>query len=74
MFSLKDLRISPEVSGFMIRLGCLGFGRGKPLTNPKASSSVGGDLPPTVRVSVRTRAGCSGIRVGWTVLGLRYVP
>ena len=73
MFSSKNLRISPEVSGFMIGWDCSGFGRGKPPTNPKASSFMGGELPPTVEVSVRqfsvrARAGWSGIRVGWTVL------
>ena len=52
MFSSKNLRISPEVSRFMIGSGCSGFGRGKPPTDPKASSFVGGDPPPTVGVSV----------------------
>ena len=52
MFSSKNLQISPEVSRFMIGSGCSGFGRGKPPTNPKASSFVGGDPPPTVGVSV----------------------
>ena len=52
MFSSKNLRISPKVSGFMIRSGCSGFGRGKPPTNPKASGFMGNDLPPTVEVSV----------------------
>ena len=52
MFSLKNLRISPEVSGFMIKSGCSGFGRGKPPTNPKASGFVGGDPPPTVEVLI----------------------
>ena len=71
MFSSKNLRISPEVSGFMIGSSCLGFGRGKPPIDLKASGSVGGNPPPTVRVSVRAQASClgwSGIRVGWTVL------
>ena len=62
MFSSKNLRISPEVSRFMIGSGCSGFRRGKPPTDPKASSFVGGDPPPTFRVSVwavsiRARAG-----------------
>ena len=52
MFSSKNLRISPEVSGFMIGSGCLSFGRGKPPTDPKASGFVGGDPPLTVEVSV----------------------
>ena len=52
MFSSKNLRISLEVSRFMIRSGCSGFGRGKPPTDPKAPSFVGGDPPPTVKVSV----------------------
>ena len=52
MFSLKNLRISPEVSRFMIGSGCSGFGRGKPPIDPKASSFVGGDPPSTVGVSI----------------------
>ena len=52
MFSSKNLRISLEVSRFMIRSGCSGFGRGKPPTDSKAPSFVGGDPPPTVEVSV----------------------
>ena len=52
MFSSKNLRISPEVSGFMIGSGCSSFGRGKPPTDPKASGFVGGDPPLTVEVSV----------------------
>ena len=75
MFSSKNLRISPEVAGFMIGSGCSGFGRGKPPTDPKASGFVGDEPPPTVEVSVwvfsvRARAGWSGIRFGWTVLML----
>nr|POF16039.1 hypothetical protein CFP56_45028 [Quercus suber] len=50
MFSSKNLQISPAVFGFMIGSGCSDFGKGNPPTNPKASSSVGGDPPPTVRV------------------------
>ena len=53
MFSSKDLQISLEVFGFMIGSSCSGFGRGKPPTNPKESSSVSGDPPSTVGVSVR---------------------
>ena len=52
MFSSKNLRISLEVSRFMIRSGCSGFGRGKPPTDSKAPSFVGGDPPLTVEVSV----------------------
>ena len=52
MFSSKNLRISPEVSRFMIGSGCSGFGREKLPTDPKASSFVGGDPPPIVKVSV----------------------
>ena len=52
MISSKNLQISPEVSGFMIGSGCSGFGRGKPPTDSKAPSFVGGDPPPTVEVSV----------------------
>ena len=52
MFSLKNLRILPEVSRFMIGSGCSGFGRGKPPIDPKASSFVGGDPPSTVGVSI----------------------
>ena len=52
MFSLKNLRISPKVSGFMIGSGCSGFGVGKPPTDPKASGFVGGDPSPTIEVSV----------------------
>ena len=52
MFSSKNLRISLEVSRFMIGSGCSGFGRGKPPTDSKAPSFVGGDPPPTVEVSV----------------------
>ena len=75
MFSLKNLRILPEVSGFMIGSGCSGFGRGNLPTEPKASGFVGGGPPPTVGVSVwvfsvRARASWSGIRVWWTVLML----
>ena len=53
MFSLKNLRISLEVYGFMIGSGCSGFGRGKPPTNLKASGFVGSDPPPTVEVLVK---------------------
>ena len=52
MFSSKNLRILPKVSVFMIGSGCSSFGRGKPPTDPKASSFVGGGPPPTVGVSV----------------------
>ena len=52
MFLSKNLRISPEVSRFMIGSGCSGFGRTKPPTNPKASGFVGDDPQLTVRVSV----------------------
>ena len=37
----------------MIGSGCLGFGRGKLPTDPKASGSVGGDPPPTIEVLVQ---------------------
>ena len=53
MFSLKNLRISPEVFGFMIGSGFSGFGRGKPPTNPKVSGFVGDDPPSIVEVSVK---------------------
>ena len=67
MFSLKNLRISPEVSGFMIGSGCSGFGRGKPPTNLKASGFVGSDPPPTVEVSVKAVfSSSSGGLVGYT--------
>ena len=67
MISLKNLPISPEVSGFMIGSGCSGFGRGKPPTDPKASSFVGGDPPPTVGVSVwAVFDSSSGGLVGYT--------
>nr|POE70935.1 hypothetical protein CFP56_79137 [Quercus suber] len=53
MFSSKNLRISLEVSRFMIRSSCLGFRKGNLPTDPKASGFVGGDPPPTVGVLVR---------------------
>lgn len=73
MFSSKNLRISPEVSGFMIGSGCSSFRRGKPPTDPKASGFVGGNPPPTVEVSVWAvfslgSGGLVGYRVGWTIL------
>ena len=52
MFSLKNLRISSDVSGFIIGSGCSSFGRGKPPTDPKASGFVGGEPPPTIGVSI----------------------
>ena len=53
-----ELQISLEVFGYMLGSGCSGFGRGKPLTDPKASGSVGGDPPLTAEVLV------------WAVFGL----
>ena len=38
MFSSKNVRILLEVSGIMIRLGCSGFRRGSPPTDPKATT------------------------------------
>uniref|UniRef100_A0A7N2N057 Uncharacterized protein n=1 Tax=Quercus lobata TaxID=97700 RepID=A0A7N2N057_QUELO len=52
MFLSKNLRISSEVSGFMIGSGCSGFGRGKLPTDPKASGIVGDDPPPIIGMSV----------------------
>ena len=67
MFSLKNLRISLEVSGFMIGLVCSGFGRGKSPIDPKASGFVGGNPPPTIGVSVWEVFGSgSGGLVGYT--------
>ena len=54
MFSSKNLRISSEVSKFMIGSGCLSFRRAKPPTDLKALGFVGGDPQPTVKVSVWT--------------------
>ena len=69
MFSSKNLRISSKVSGFMIGLGCSGFGRGKLPTDLKASGFVGDDPPPTVGVSVWAvfGSGSSGLveYTGW---------
>ena len=58
MFSSKNLRISLEVSGFMIGSGCSSFGRAKPPINLKALGFMGGDPQPIIRVSV------------WTIFGL----
>ena len=67
MFSSKNLRISPEVSGFMIGSGCSGFGRGKLPTDPKALDFVDGDPPLIVGVSVWAVFGSgSGGLVGYT--------
>ena len=69
MFSSKNLRISPEVSGFMIGSGCSGFGREKPPTDLKASGFVGDDPQLTVGVSVWTIFGSGSIGLvrytGW---------
>ena len=67
MFSSKNLRISSEVSGFMIGLVCSGFGRGKSPIDPKASGFVGGNPPPTIGVSVWAVFGSGlGGLVGYT--------
>ena len=70
MFSSKNLRISPEVSGFMIGSGCSSFGRAKPPTDLKALGFMGGDPQPTVGVSFWTifGSGSSGLvgLVGYT--------
>ena len=77
MFSLKNLRISLEVSGFMIGLVCSGFGRGKSPIDPKASGFVVATRhQPSEcqfgRFLVRAQAGWSVIRVGWTVLPIMH--
>ena len=67
MFLSKNLRISQGVSGFMIRSGCSGFGKGKTPTDSKALGSMGGNLPSTVGVLVRAvfDLGSGGL-VGYT--------
>ena len=54
MCSSNNLRISPEVSRFMIGSSCLSFGRAKPPTDLKALGFVGGNPQPTVGVLVWT--------------------
>ena len=46
----RELQISLEIFGYMLELGCSGFGRGNPPTDPQKSGFVGGNLPPTVEV------------------------
>ena len=67
MFSSKNLQISLEVFGFMIGSGYSGFGRGKPLTNPKALGFVGSNPPPTVGVSVWAVFGSGSGGLVWLV-------
>ena len=47
---LEKLSISPDFVAFMVGLGGSGFWGGNPPANPKGSSSMGGDPPPTLEV------------------------